>query len=655
MKTINAFILSAGLGERLRPITNHIPKPLIPILGEPVLSRIMQRLLALPVNKIGLNMHYKWEMIADWARKSAYSEKIELFHEVMILGTGGALKNASSLLKACSAFVVYNADIICDISLHDLLERHIKSGNMVTLAVHDNERFNNVWIDSEGFLRSVGKNISKDAPDIKPVAFTGIAAYSGEFLGLIPEGRSSVVDSWLRAVASGYKVGTIHFEHINWADIGTPADYASVVRETLYQQGETLYVNASAECSRLEISGFAVIERGVSCQGAASVKDSILLPDSIIPEGAFISNAIQGPDYKIILENKGLPSSSLNFSRDARDFFGNDLNTNELIPIGAGGSDRTYYRSICNGRSLVVMQCPSTFPDYERNMAYTHFFRRYSLPVPEILFYDKEAVLKERAGQLTVTAIFEDLGDITLYSWLKFIKSPQRIEVIYRNVIDILIKLHTTITSNVSECPLLESRVFDYDHFRWETGYFLDKYVSGICQIHIDKSESLEKELEGLAQEADTFKKVIIHRDFQSQNIMIQRGDIPRIIDYQGARIGPPAYDIASFLYDPYNKLTDGLRGMLYDYYVQGITSYLGRDFDEGVFSRSLLVCRLQRHMQALGAYGFLSQDKGKKYFLKYIPQALSYLFEEVALVRREFPLLYDLVKTIHEKIEYRS
>jgi aminoglycoside/choline kinase family phosphotransferase len=160
-------------------------------------------------------------------------------------------------------------------------------------------------------------------------------------------------------------------------------------------------------------------------------------------------------------------------------------------------------------------------------------------------------------------------------------------------------------------------------------------------------SPALEDEFQMLAETVDSFPKSIVHRDFQSQNLMITKGETPRVIDYQGARLGPPAYDVASVLWDPYYRIHEDLRDSLLSYYIGEMRAAAFDDFDEDEFRYSLLLCRLQRHMQALGAYGFLSGVKGKKYFLKHIPQAVRYLAEEAALAAEDFPVLHGLVKEL--------
>ncbi len=154
----------------------------------------------------------------------------------------------------------------------------------------------------------------------------------------------------------------------------------------------------------------------------------------------------------------------------------------------------------------------------------------------------------------------------------------------------------------------------------------------------------------------------MIHRDVQSQNIMVLPGNVPRVIDFQGARMAPPAYDVASILWDPYHRLDDDIRERLLGYYIAAMKKNISlshqrgegqgegddrKPFDEKQFLDSLIPCRLQRHMQALGAYGFLSAVKGKKYFLKHVPEALRLLKEETAVARPDYPELFKLVQDL--------
>ncbi|MFZ2197417.1 MAG: nucleotidyltransferase family protein, partial [Thermodesulfovibrionales bacterium] len=255
MEKINAFILAAGYGERLRPITDYIPKPLLPLLGKPVIEIVLERLAGLPVDSIGINTHHKCEELKQWLDSSQYADKIELFYEKTLLGTGGALKNAEKFLSG-SAFIVHNADILSDISLGRLVEEHFLSGNIATLAVHDYEKFNNIWVDSAGIFKNIVKREEGQFSGLCKVAFTGIAVYSRDFLNFLPEGNSSVVDAWLKAQASGKKIGTVDFSGCSWTDIGTPDAYAAAVFETLEKSGETIFVHSTSDCSKAEIEEY---------------------------------------------------------------------------------------------------------------------------------------------------------------------------------------------------------------------------------------------------------------------------------------------------------------------------------------------------------------------------------------------------------------
>jgi aminoglycoside/choline kinase family phosphotransferase len=153
-----------------------------------------------------------------------------------------------------------------------------------------------------------------------------------------------------------------------------------------------------------------------------------------------------------------------------------------------------------------------------------------------------------------------------------------------------------------------------------------------------------------MAMKAESFPRTVIHRDFQSQNIMVTHNRIPRVIDYQGARIGPPGYDVSSLLMDPYYRLTDDMREGLLRYYLGRMKNIAGGKFNVETFTHSLRTCRLQRHMQALGAYGFLSAVKGKKFFLKYVPEGLRLLQEDISYVKGEYPVLYNLVKSLQSE-----
>jgi len=618
---VNIFIPAAGLGERLRPITYEIPKPLLPIAGRPVLAIILER-LACHAKRFGMNLHYRKDDLQAWIESSAFREGIVLFPEEPLLGTGGALKNAEGLLSE-GVFLVHNSDVLCDMDIERLIEVHRSSENVVTLAVHDFPDFNTIAVDGDGFLRGVGVSLIHDQGETRRVAFTGIAAYSPDFLKFLPKGVSSVVDAWLYALKSGMRIGTHDVSGCYWSDIGTPSAYAAAVVEAMRADGEIVYIHSTARgCRHVAMDGYVVMEEKSSAEHGVSLRNCILLPGSRLTAGGSFENSIIGPAFEIPLKEGEMLSPS---------------GDGNIIPIGSGGSERKYYRLREGKRSSVLVQFGSGSEDFDRHIAYTDFFRRYSVPVPALLRLDRER------GE----AVFEDLGDLSLYGWLKCPRSVEETLRLYRKVLDIAVTMHTDVTDHVAECPQLTEKLFDYDHLRWETGYFGENFVLGLRGMRMKDSSLLEKDLHLLARKADSLPKTVIHRDFQSQNIMVTKVEIPRVIDYQGARIGPPAYDIASLLWDPYYRIQETLRERLLDYYVGRMEAKGASGFDEETFRSALLPCRLQRHMQALGAYAFLSVVKGKRYFLKHVEEGVRLLKEDIEAAREEYPSLYEVASQL--------
>jgi len=679
---LNIFLPAAGLGERLRPVTNHIPKPLLPILGKPLIGIILEKLTPLCAGDIGINLHYKQEMIRNWVAQSPYAGHVTFFPENPILGTGGALKNAESFLSQ-RPFIVHNSDILLDIDFPRLIDEHLSSGNIATLVCHRIPELSNVVIDKNNQVLDVeNPGASKPDPFTKSdkVAYTGIAIYSPDILKFLPPGVSHATVAWIAASKSGHKVRTVDFTGCSWNDIGNPATYARAVLDALLCDGETVHISPSAQCGRVKIDGFMVMESGSEINNGAIISNCIIMP------GACVSgrheNSILGPDYAISLSESDMQPSlhakekkrvSLDdplfaryFGAEAVDKYdvktldsrlnGNDsINSaiqkepalartrrrksqlcSDAILIGLGGSDRRYFRVRSDDTTAVLMECKFDDPDYERHIVYTSFFSAHSMPVPRLLSID---TARKRA-------LFEDLGDTSLYAFMKLPHGDRRIEETYSRVLDILVSLHTRITEHVHECLMLRERIFDYDYLRWETSYFLEHFVNGLNKAPLDNKRTLDEEFHRIAQKANAFPKSVIHRDFQCQNIMMTNKGIPRVIDYQGARMAPAAYDVASMLWDPYHRLHDGMREKLIGYYIREMKK-TSPGFSEEAFLESLIPCRLQRHMQTLGAYGFLSAVKRKKYFLKHVPEALRLLREDVAAVKNAYPDLYKLVTNL--------
>jgi hypothetical protein len=164
---------------------------------------------------------------------------------------------------------------------------------------------------------------------------------------------------------------------------------------------------------------------------------------------------------------------------------------------------------------------------------------------------------------------------------------------------------------------------FGPDLYRWERNYFRDHFVRDVCRIELEPSyeRELEAELSGMAGRLEGTRRSLVHRDLQSQNVMIRNGE-PFLIDFQGMRFGSLFYDLGSLLCDPYVELSGSEQNELLSFYYRLSES----DRDWVSFQITFREASAQRLMQALGAYGFLGLKKGLKAFLGHIPAGLRSL-----------------------------
>jgi N-acetylmuramate 1-kinase len=296
---------------------------------------------------------------------------------------------------------------------------------------------------------------------------------------------------------------------------------------------------------------------------------------------------------------------------------------------GYAGSDRKFLRIQKNGNedlSYILVLWESRDEDWSRFLTIQKELKGIVPYLPDIYASDEVHGL----------ILEEDLGNATLKS--VSITQPELLERIYTSVIDALIQWQKieTITSAV-----IASRSMDLEVFLWESRYFAQHCIIEFFGCDSLLTKEWEKERMQIALEASTLPKVYIHRDFQSENILIHDNSV-RFVDFQGARLGPAGYDVASLLFDPYvTQLGDGLSENLFDYYQKKTSSAMRAE--------SYYICSLQRLMQALGAYGNLSIHKGKERYRQFIPVAIDRCCKILEKMPR-FPQLQRVLQACREK-----
>ena len=288
-----------------------------------------------------------------------------------------------------------------------------------------------------------------------------------------------------------------------------------------------------------------------------------------------------------------------------------------VSPIAGAGSGRQYFRISEEKRSCVLQVCAEVNDDFRHFVDYSKTFRNYGLPVPQVYAVDETAcqVLQEDLGKRNL------LDEVSPVS--EGVRSGNE-RIIYPTVIDALVKWQEASQSIFSSHTELWIRRFDFAALKWETDYFTENYLKGLKGIK-EIPQSVRNCFSLLAVAVDAQPKVLMHRDFQSQNIMVRPNSEIAFVDFQGARRGSAFYDIASLLWDPYVCLPVEMIKDFFEYWRmqnKRVQAYTKEDAWD-----SFIQASLQRLMQALGAYCFLSRVKGIQKFEKYIEPSKKQLF----------------------------
>jgi aminoglycoside/choline kinase family phosphotransferase len=311
----------------------------------------------------------------------------------------------------------------------------------------------------------------------------------------------------------------------------------------------------------------------------------------------------------------------------------------ELSPFERRGSDRTFFRLKWNHKNSAILIHYD--PKRIENTYYADiaaFLSNINVPVPRLIHHDHTHCL----------IIMEDLGDMDLWS-LRETSWETRL-LLYEKTLSIVHRLHSFPEKDFPSNRVRIMEGFSPDLYRWERDYFRNHFVRGVCGIELEPSfeKELEAELFSLAERLEGTRRSLVHRDLQSQNVMIHDGE-PFLIDFQGMRFGSPFYDLGSLLFDPYVNFSDTERNeLLYFYYK--LTKW---DLDWTPFQTTFGEASTQRLMQALGAYGFLGLKKGLKSYLEYIPAGLRNLYHAVCSVG-SLPRLWELSLACQRAIEQK-
>lgn len=230
---MKAMILAAGLGTRLRPLTDDRPKALVEVGGRTLLEIAVARLNSFGIREVIINVHHFADMIVDYLKANdSFGMRIDVSREEVLLDTGGGLKRAAHFFLRNSSsseepFILHNVDVISTIDLQHMAEFHAENGALATLAVQERQTTRYLLFDEHLQLcgRKIGRNgeseMVRRSPQTTALAFSGVHVISPRLFPLMTEeGVFSIIAPYLRLAAGGEKILAFRSDEYQWRDLG---------------------------------------------------------------------------------------------------------------------------------------------------------------------------------------------------------------------------------------------------------------------------------------------------------------------------------------------------------------------------------------------------------------------------------------------------
>lgn len=228
---MKAMILAAGLGTRLRPLTDDRPKALVEVAGQTLLEITLRRLARFGVRDVIVNVHHFADLVVEYLKANDnFGLRVEISREEVLLDTGGGLKKAAWFFSDSNEpFILHNVDVISTIDLDGMVKSHRGNGAVATLAVQARETSRYLLFDEANRLcgRRAGAagaaEMVREARETTALAFSGVHVISPRMLALMEEqGVFSIITSYLRLAADGQQINAFHADEFYWRDLGRP-------------------------------------------------------------------------------------------------------------------------------------------------------------------------------------------------------------------------------------------------------------------------------------------------------------------------------------------------------------------------------------------------------------------------------------------------
>ena len=607
-----ALVLAAGLGTRLRPLTLVYPKPLMPVWNVSLLEHTLRLLESWGVEEIAVNTHWMSEPIEAWLKKRQGRAQTRISHEPEILGTGGALRPLKAFLGH-EPFWMMNADIAASVNPDPLVK-----------AFESSDCFASAWLEPKKGPRTVEMDYAgritcwrSPTPGVKHTfTFCGLQLVSPRIVYFLPEAAfSTIVDAYQRAMDANLFVRGVAVPGSYWDDAGTVASYLRIhadikkLAQTKKPGGE--WYDEKADRFPLTAKSFfcvspqAKVSKGVKAVDSIVTEGAMVLPGTSL-KACVLTGGVTGGAQKNVVHVRAQGVCDVALCEAITHLGWTPDNTSAHF-LGTRGSERSFWRLSDGTQSVIAVQYALTRAENARYSNHAALLAAAGVPVP--------AVKLDLPG--TCILMLEDCGDDSLQQRMQRNVHLQA-EQWYEATVKALARFHQEGTRLVSERQTELEPAFDATLYAWEHSLF-EEYVLNQRYGYEALPTEVAAELKQISEKLLKMKQVLIHRDFQSSNVLFKK-DKPVFIDFQGMRLGAGAYDLASLLYDPYVKLDKALRTKAALCYLKIFPG----NSDAVEFVREGAI---QRLVQALGAYGRLARV-GQSQFSQYILPALENLLE---------------------------
>ena len=308
---MKAIVLAAGYGTRLVPLSNYLPKPLIPVLGKPLLWHILTRLKQCGITDAGVNMHHHADMVQEFLKTQNPGIPVSVSYEPEILGVAGGIGAFRKFVCNEKYFLLHNGDVLSTIPLEQMAEAFLKKRSLIGMVLHDYPPYNNVCTAKDGSICDL-RDTLKPPSASRRLAYTGIAFMDSKIIDFIPAQKAcDLIPICLDIIREGrYRIEALIAEGHAWCDVGTVQSYFEVHRDMLTHKKQLLE-NIDIPGNGVHLAEDVLVEEGVTFSGFASVgrrcvlkrnckiHNAIIWDDVIINENAVVKDAIVGRGFQV--------------------------------------------------------------------------------------------------------------------------------------------------------------------------------------------------------------------------------------------------------------------------------------------------------------------------------------------------------------------